>query len=72
MIYSSGSDWLRVHPKGIRQCLNWIKFHYGRIPVYITENGVSDKDGTLEDKHRIDYFNSYINEVLKGNWRPLE
>lgn len=46
--------------------LNWVKNNIGEMPVYITENGVSDRNGTLDDCHRISYYNSYINEVLKG------
>lgn len=63
----SGSEWLRVTPWGIRKGLNWIKDHYKNVTVYITENGVSDKTGTTEDRHRIKFYRKYINEVLKGN-----
>lgn len=66
-IFSSGSNWLWVHPQGIRQALNWIKSKYDNKPVYITENGVSDNTGIIQDVHRIDYYRAYINEVLKGN-----
>ena len=65
-LYSSGSSWLKVTPWGIRQGLNWIKKHYNNVPVYVTENGVSDNNGTVHDQHRIDYLKDYINEVLKG------
>ena len=46
--------------------LKWIKNEYGNPPLYITENGVSDLNGTLKDQHRIDFYNAYINNVLKG------
>ncbi|XP_033746871.1 LOW QUALITY PROTEIN: uncharacterized protein LOC117332095 [Pecten maximus] len=62
----SGSNWLWVTPFGIRKMLNWIKNHYGDLPVYVTENGVSDRNGSLPDVHRINYYRSYINEVLKA------
>ncbi|XP_060064598.1 uncharacterized protein LOC132544951 [Ylistrum balloti] len=62
----SGSNWLWVTPWGIRKMLNWIKNHYGDTPVYVTENGVSDRNGSLPDVHRINYYRSYINEVLKA------
>ena len=65
--YSSGSSWLKVTPWGIRQGLDWIKTRYNNVPVYVTENGVSDNNGTISDQHRIDYLKAYINEVLKGN-----
>ncbi|XP_069110088.1 lactase/phlorizin hydrolase-like [Argopecten irradians] len=62
----SGSSWLTVTPFGIRRMLNWIKSHYGDVPVYITENGISDRNGSLSDDHRIFYYKHYINEVLKA------
>lgn len=37
------------------------------MPVYVTENGVSDRNGSLVDYHRIHFYRSYINEMLKGN-----
>ncbi|XP_021353931.1 lactase-phlorizin hydrolase-like, partial [Mizuhopecten yessoensis] len=62
----SGSSWLTVTPFGIRRMLNWIKDHYGDVPVFITENGISDRNGSLSDDHRIFYYKHYINEVLKA------
>lgn len=43
--------------------LNWIKNEYDNPPVYVTENGVSDKGGTY-DLGRVEYFNSYLESVL--------
>jgi beta-glucosidase/6-phospho-beta-glucosidase/beta-galactosidase len=63
----SGSGWLKVTPVGIRRMLNWVKYTYGDLPIYITENGVSDLNGALEDDYRIDFYKHYINNVLKGN-----
>merc|ERR1711970_626565 len=51
--YESGSTWLKVTPWGLRRCVNWVKDHYGDIPIYITENGVSDNLGNTDDLHRI-------------------
>ncbi|KAL4223206.1 hypothetical protein ACF0H5_016678 [Mactra antiquata] len=62
----SGSDWLFVTPFGMRGMLNWIKKTYGDVPIYITENGVTDRNATLQDYHRINYYKQYINEVLKA------
>ncbi|WAR02821.1 LPH-like protein [Mya arenaria] len=61
----SGSDWLRVTPFGMRKILNWLKKEYNNVPVYVTENGISDRNGTLRDYHRIHYYRTYINEMLK-------
>jgi lactase-phlorizin hydrolase len=48
-LYRSGSSWLKVTPWGLRKALNWVRNHYGNVPIYITENGVSDKNGSLQD-----------------------
>lgn len=53
-------------PWGLRKLLNWIKDEYGNPPLIITENGMSDHNGTTADQHRIDFYNGYINNVLKG------
>jgi hypothetical protein len=64
--YSTGSQWYYVTPFAMRKMLNWIQNKYGDIPVYISETGISDNDGTLKDGHRVSYFKEYTNEVLKG------
>ena len=64
--FRSGSSWLWVTPFGIRKMMNWFKYNYNNIPVYITENGISDRNGTLYDYHRIHFYRLYISEVLKG------
>lgn len=69
MFRRSGSSWLKVTPFAIRKQLKWIKDRYNNVPVYVTENGVSDRNGSLVDIHRINYYRAYINEVLKGIWR---
>ncbi|XP_033099176.1 cytosolic beta-glucosidase-like [Anneissia japonica] len=64
----TGSWWLRPVPWGLRKNLNWIKDTYGDIPVYITENGMSENDGPmrLDDMDRVTYYRAYINEILKA------
>ena len=46
--------------------MNWFKYNYNNIPVYITENGISDRNGSLYDYDRIHFYRLYISEVLKG------
>ncbi|XP_050072739.1 myrosinase 1-like [Anopheles maculipalpis] len=60
---SSASSWLKVYPKGLYNVLKWIRDEYNNPPVWITENGVSDRDGT-RDLQRVEYFNSYLDAVL--------
>ncbi|XP_076434590.1 lactase/phlorizin hydrolase-like [Babylonia areolata] len=62
----SGSSWLKVVPWGLRKNVNWIKRHYGDVPIYVTENGVSDRNATLDDHHRVRYYTLYLNELLKA------
>ena len=64
--FRSGSSWLRPYPRGLRHALNWVRDQYNNVTVYITENGVSDRDGSLEDTARITYLRDHVNEVLKG------
>ena len=47
--------------------MQFIKSHYGEIPVYITENGFSDAQGNLDDMQREYYYKHNINQLLKGN-----
>ncbi|XP_077983311.1 cytosolic beta-glucosidase-like [Glandiceps talaboti] len=64
-----GVGWLRPVPWGIRKLLSWVKAEYGAIPVYVTESGVaelSEDMPKLNDTWRIQYYTSYINEVLKA------
>ncbi|XP_062974386.1 lactase/phlorizin hydrolase [Elgaria multicarinata webbii] len=62
----SGSFWLKVTPFGFRRLLKWIKEEYNNPPIYVTENGISERvDGGFDDIWRIDYLKSYINEALK-------
>ncbi|NWY48330.1 LPH hydrolase, partial [Sylvia atricapilla] len=64
---SSGSLWLKVTPFGFRKILRWIKEEYNDPPIYVTENGVSER-GAFEfnDTWRMHYYRSYINEALKA------
>ena len=63
----SGSFWLKMTPFGFRRILNWLKEEYNNPPIYVTENGVSQREESdLNDTARIYYLRSYLNEALKG------
>uniref|UniRef100_A0A8C4TIM0 Lactase n=1 Tax=Erpetoichthys calabaricus TaxID=27687 RepID=A0A8C4TIM0_ERPCA len=63
----SGSFWLKVTPFGFRKILKYIKEEYGNPPIYITENGISERgEVDLNDVWRKHYYTSYINEALKA------
>ena len=65
--YQSGTSWLHVTPFAIRRMVNWIGSEYGSsLPIVISENGVSDRIGNLDDMQRIYFYKHYLNQLLKG------
>ncbi|WVZ00807.1 hypothetical protein V8G54_026876 [Vigna mungo] len=74
---SSGSSWLYVYPKGIRELLLYTKEKYNDPLIYITENGVSELDEptlslekSLDDKHRVHFYYHhlyYINSAIRDD-----
>ncbi|XP_067010248.2 myrosinase 1 [Anabrus simplex] len=62
---SSASSWLKVVPWGFRKMINWVYREYNGVPILITESGFSDH-GTLNDTGRINYYTSYLSELLKA------
>jgi len=64
--FGSGSVWLKNTPWALRSVMQWIRGEYGGIPVYITENGVSDRQGNQDDLSRIYYLKHNINQLLKA------
>ncbi|XP_015724338.1 lactase-phlorizin hydrolase [Coturnix japonica] len=64
---NSGSFWLKVTPFGFRKLLRWIKEEYNNPPIYVTENGVSERGAVdFNDTWRMHYHRNYINEALKA------
>ncbi|HYS53140.1 MAG TPA: GH1 family beta-glucosidase [Thermoanaerobaculia bacterium] len=54
-----------VFPQGLTDILLWVRERYGKLPVYITENGAAfydppTADGTVEDPLRVDYLRKHI------------
>ncbi|XP_075140639.1 lactase/phlorizin hydrolase-like isoform X1 [Leptodactylus fuscus] len=62
----SGSIWLKVTPFGFRRILRWIKEEFNNPPIYVTENGISERGTNLNDKWREHYYKLYVNEALKA------
>ncbi|EZA56631.1 Myrosinase [Ooceraea biroi] len=62
----SASNWLRVIvPAGFRQILKKISTEYNNPPIFILENGFSDKQCVL-DNSRISYLHSYMTSMLSA------
>jgi beta-glucosidase len=55
-----------VHPPSLTRTLLWVTEHYGRIPLYITENGAAFYDaphaidGRVDDPLRVWYYREHI------------
>jgi beta-glucosidase len=55
-----------VYPEALTKILIWVKERYGKMPVYITENGAAFSDpphaidGKIEDPLRIEYYRQHL------------
>jgi beta-glucosidase len=55
-----------VYAPALTDTLTWVTQRYGRLPIYITENGVAladpptARDGRLRDPLRVDYFRDHL------------
>jgi len=55
-----------VHPPGLTRVLEWVKEHYGDLPLYITENGAAFDDppravgARIEDPARVHYCREHL------------
>ena len=61
-----------VFPDGLRDILLWVTKEYGRIPLYVTENGAAFYDppsaegGVVEDPLRESYLRSHLGAVREA------
>ncbi|KAI3986372.1 hypothetical protein MKX01_002217 [Papaver californicum] len=69
----SGSPWLHMYPQGIISLLHYTKRKYKNPIIYITENGISEKNNpklllkeALKDDLRIIYFHSHLYNVQRA------
>ena len=55
-----------VYPDGLTDVLKWVTGRYGRIPIYVTENGAAFYDppqaidGAIDDPLRVAYYRSHL------------
>jgi beta-glucosidase len=58
-----------VHPPSLTRTLTWVTERYGKLPLYITENGAAiydtphTIDGRVDDPIRVWYFREHIKAV---------
>ncbi|XP_059634684.1 raucaffricine-O-beta-D-glucosidase-like [Cornus florida] len=69
----AGSDWIYVYPEGIYKLLTYMKKKYNNPLIYITENGVDEKNNasiTISearvDKTRIDHLDRHFRFIRKA------
>ena len=67
-----------VAPESLTRCLCWVTERYGRIPIYVTENGaaIADPptaiDGTVEDPLRVDYYRRHLTAAYRAMERGVD
>ncbi|KAI0494240.1 hypothetical protein KFK09_024372 [Dendrobium nobile] len=73
--HAEPGSWINVHPRGLRELLLYIKNRYDSPPIYITENGVMEKDQkghqlyqhqVLNDTHRAEYLALHLHELKEA------
>ena len=63
-----------VHPESLTRVLLWVTERYGRLPLYITENGAAFPDpptvegDTHDDPLRVEYYRTH----LKAAWDAIQ
>ncbi|XP_057866013.2 beta-glucosidase 13-like isoform X1 [Cryptomeria japonica] len=69
----AASSWLHVYPPGIGKLLNYIKKRYDNPLIFITENGIDEKNDdtftitqALNDTWRIDYHSKHLAFVQRA------
>ena len=67
-----------VFPQGLTDILVWVTERYGRVPLYVTENGAAFYDppvaenGRIDDPLRVDYLEKHLNAVLDAAARGAD
>jgi beta-glucosidase/6-phospho-beta-glucosidase/beta-galactosidase len=61
---------LEIYPQGLTAFLKIAQKEYGSIPIFVTANGMADKDvlsnGVVADERRIAYLKSHIEAVQRA------
>ncbi|XP_024020497.1 beta-glucosidase 12 isoform X1 [Morus notabilis] len=70
---ASGSFWLYAYPQGLYDLLMYTRTKYNNPLIYVTENGVSEKNDptlslkqALNDTHRIDYHFKHLTKLSEA------
>ena len=70
------TDW-EVFPQGLTDILLWVRERYGKVPMYITENGAAfydppTADRKVEDPLRVDYLRAHLLAVREAMRRGVD
>jgi beta-glucosidase len=67
-----------VYPKGLTDILVWVTERYGRIPLYVTENGAAfydpptPVDNEVHDYLRVDYYRTHLRAAHEAIRRGVD
>ena len=65
------TNW-EVYPEALTKVLLWVNERYGKLPVYITENGAAfydpphTIDGVVEDPLRVEYYRQHLRAAYEA------
>ena len=65
------TNW-EVYAQGLTDILTWVTKRYGRIPLYVTENGAAffdppvAIDGVVDDPNRVHYYREHLRAVHRA------
>ncbi|KAJ8923930.1 hypothetical protein NQ315_006706 [Exocentrus adspersus] len=62
---TAGAGWFKIVPWGLRKLLVWL-YNYYQTEIFVTENGLSDNNGTMTDDHRIKFLQTYLTALLQA------
>lgn len=60
-----------IYPEGLENLLMRIKNEYRAVPVYVTENGMAEVEGT-NDPRRTNYYSDHLKAVLRAKQRGAD
>jgi beta-glucosidase len=67
-----------VFPEGLTEILVWVTERYGKIPLYVTENGAAfydpptTVDGRIDDYLRVDYYRTHLRAAYDAMRRGVD
>ncbi|XP_014289377.1 myrosinase 1 [Halyomorpha halys] len=57
--------WEQIVPEGLSGSIRWLRKEYNDPEIFVTENGYCGSGDNNDDETRIDYFSSYLQELVK-------